>query len=496
MNTVLNRTSGPVDRDNCIVYGVKVLGFNSQNGRIYEQQAVQNAVSLYENAPVNKDHKVDAPSFSDRLGWLQNVRLKPDGLYADFKYNPHADGIESFLWFAENNGLGDVGFSHLVSGKYLIDPDGTERVVRIDRVRSVDLVANPATTTTIFESEVPSKIKKLKDEGYPQDQAVAIALDMSKRGDISEEEGFSPPEEVRNNAARGLELRDKYNRGGTEVGVARARDLSNGKSIPADTIQRMVSYFARHEVDKKGEGWGKDSAGYIAWLLWGGDAGKSWANSIADRLDDNTSKESTVKNDKMMQEENPVKEMYKEEAPSAAPTEEPSAEPTQEKPTSDMLKQIMDICVGEGTGEDKGKKILDLIAAATGLGGSSEPTSETTDVTGNPTSGTPAQASTSDDDGEEKDDMEESINELKELRKWKEEKLKEEKILGLISESKLEATPVFVKQLASIDETLWAEAIDDRKKVALSKASVKPVSSIAIQGESSYKQFLENVLGK
>ena len=203
-----------------------------------------------------------------------------------------------------------------------------------------------------------------------------------------------------------------------------------------------------------------------------------------------------MKNDKMMQEENPVKEMYKEEAPSAAPTEEPSAEPTQEKPTSDMLKQIMDICVGEGTGEDKGKKILDLIAAATGLGGSSEPTSETTDVTGNPTSGTPAQASTSDDDGEEKDDMEESINELKALRKWKEEKLKEEKILGLISESKLEATPVFVKQLASIDETLWAEAIDDRKKVALSKASVKPVSSIAIQGESSYKQFLENVLGK
>ena len=45
----------------------------------------------------------------------------------------------------------------------------------------------------------------------------------------------------------------------------------------------MVSYFARHEVDKKGEGWGVDSAGYIAWLLWGGDAGKSWANSIAKR---------------------------------------------------------------------------------------------------------------------------------------------------------------------------------------------------------------------
>jgi hypothetical protein len=42
----------------------------------------------------------------------------------------------------------------------------------------------------------------------------------------------------------------------------------------------MNSYFARHEVDKKGEGWGKDSAGYIAWLLWGGDAGWSWVKGI------------------------------------------------------------------------------------------------------------------------------------------------------------------------------------------------------------------------
>jgi len=92
--------------------------------------------------------------------------------------------------------------------------------------------------------------------------------------------GFAPPQEVRSNAKRGLELRDKYGRGGTEVGVARARDLSNGRSVSLDTIKRMVSYFARHEVDKQGEGWGKDSAGYIAWLLWGGDAGKTWANKI------------------------------------------------------------------------------------------------------------------------------------------------------------------------------------------------------------------------
>ena len=93
-------------------------------------------------------------------------------------------------------------------------------------------------------------------------------------------DGFVPPATVRSNAKRGLELREKHGRGGTAVGVARARDLSNGASISYDTIKRMNSYFARHEVDKKGEGWGKDSAGYIAWLLWGGDAGWSWARGI------------------------------------------------------------------------------------------------------------------------------------------------------------------------------------------------------------------------
>lgn len=99
-------------------------------------------------------------------------------------------------------------------------------------------------------------------------------------------DGFTPPEGVRSAARRGLKLRQEFGRGGTAVGVARARDLSNGKAIPLKTINRMVSYFARHEVDKKGENWGNSSnpsAGYIAWLLWGGDAGKSWANGIAER---------------------------------------------------------------------------------------------------------------------------------------------------------------------------------------------------------------------
>jgi len=138
---------------------------------------------------------------------------------------------------------------------------------------------------------------KEKFDVYPSAVANAwVVREYKKRGGgyrkteskkmILKEDGFLPPQTVRNNAKRGLELRREFGRGGTEVGVARARDLSNGKSLPLETINRMVSYFARHEVDKKGENWGNasdPSRGYIAWLLWGGDAGKTWANSIAER---------------------------------------------------------------------------------------------------------------------------------------------------------------------------------------------------------------------
>jgi hypothetical protein len=96
---------------------------------------------------------------------------------------------------------------------------------------------------------------------------------------------LQPTAEMAANAKRGLALRDEHGRGGTEVGVARARDISNRKNLSPDTVRRMNSYFARHEVDKKGEGWGEDSAGYIAWLLWGGDEGKAWAARKSKELD-------------------------------------------------------------------------------------------------------------------------------------------------------------------------------------------------------------------
>lgn len=85
-----------------------------------------------------------------------------------------------------------------------------------------------------------------------------------------------------NEAELGLKWRKEFGRGGTSVGVARARDLKNRTDLSIKTIKRMYSFFSRHEVDKKAEGFRKGEKGYpsngrIAWALWGGDPGFSWS---------------------------------------------------------------------------------------------------------------------------------------------------------------------------------------------------------------------------
>jgi len=94
---------------------------------------------------------------------------------------------------------------------------------------------------------------------------------------------FTPPADVARNAQRALDVRatkPPSQQGMTPVGLARARQLANRDPVSLDTVQRMVSYFARHEVDKQGSTWDEQGKGWQAWFGWGGDEGRTWANQI------------------------------------------------------------------------------------------------------------------------------------------------------------------------------------------------------------------------
>jgi HK97 family phage prohead protease len=100
---------------------------------------------------------------------------------------------------------------------------------------------------------------------------------------------FNPPSGVREEANRGLAWRREFGRGGTAVGIARARDLGNGTKISPDTARRMKAFFDRHQSDKTAEGWapgekGFPSNGRIAHALWGGDAGYSWSKKLVRQM--------------------------------------------------------------------------------------------------------------------------------------------------------------------------------------------------------------------
>jgi HK97 family phage major capsid protein len=131
-------------------------------------------------------------------------------------------------------------------------------------------------------------------------------------------DSYKPTSGMQEEAQRGLDWRREYGRGGTEVGVARARDIVSGKNLSEDTVKRMFSFFSRHEVDKQAEGFspgeeGYPSAGRIAWALWGGDAGFSWSRDKVAGMDEDRAVQTEEKDD-TMPEENEGAEMVEQRA--------------------------------------------------------------------------------------------------------------------------------------------------------------------------------------
>ena len=139
---------------------------------------------------------------------------------------------------------------------------------------------------------------------------------------------FRPPESVANAAERGLEYRrkqkgDKAGLSSQEAGaqgigsgVQRAVNLKNRDEISPDTVRQMNRFFSRHEKNKsidpkhKGEPW-KDK-GYVSWLLWGGDPGRSWVNKILRQMDAADEKEKSKKAAQLVREAGEILNIQKD----------------------------------------------------------------------------------------------------------------------------------------------------------------------------------------
>jgi hypothetical protein len=159
-----------IDREEGVIRGVKILGLESRNRRVYLPEALVQAARLYEDAKVNVNHPKGNPTaprdYQDRIGTIRNVNVRQnEGLFADFHFNPKHALAEQLIWDAEH-APENVGFSHNVEARTA--KQGDEVVVEaITRVQSVDLVADPATTRGLFESAGDEIVDSPTDKPEP-----------------------------------------------------------------------------------------------------------------------------------------------------------------------------------------------------------------------------------------------------------------------------------------------------------------------------------------
>lgn len=100
----------------------------------------------------------------------------------------------------------------------------------------------------------------------------------------------TPTDAMRAEAERYRKWKADGHKGGTEVAARRATQILSGQPLSPDTIRTMSAWFARHEVDKQGQGFspgedGYPSPGRVAWAAWGGDPGKSWSDNLVSQMD-------------------------------------------------------------------------------------------------------------------------------------------------------------------------------------------------------------------
>lgn len=218
-----------------------------QNNSTLEHQYQINGLSLVESWIVeDKVHDKSVKYGMDLpLGtWVGAVKVNNDKIWSEFVKTGKVKGFSIEGYFADKMERPKEAIKDFSSDKVLQEIDQEEAEYLLGQVKAI--------------------IKN--DKRY-------------KGGKKTTLESYSDyPSGVKNNAKRGLELNEKVNnKCATQVGKVRAQQLAQGKAISEETIKRMYSYLSRAE-EYYDEGDTK-ACGTISYLLWGGKAGKRWAES-------------------------------------------------------------------------------------------------------------------------------------------------------------------------------------------------------------------------
>lgn len=159
-----------IDTESGVIRNVRCLGSVSANGRKYSDKALTSAARLYEEIEVMIDHRgperrPEARSMREGVGVLRNCRVDRSNpsdpcVRADLHYYKAFPGIDLVLERIIRTPT-KIGLSHDALGEM---GSGKEPIVEeVHRVFSVDLVRDPATSTTLFEERQTMPAITLKE---------------------------------------------------------------------------------------------------------------------------------------------------------------------------------------------------------------------------------------------------------------------------------------------------------------------------------------------
>jgi hypothetical protein len=151
---------------------------------------------------------------------------------------------------------------------------------------------SPLAVITPFDDDEPEDylVVVMVSELEKIDEPAAASKERSHEVEVEERAvSLVPSEGMAAAARRGLKLHEDGRSGDglKPETVSRAKRIAAREELTPEHVREMRAWFARHKVDRR-PGWdkaGEETPGFVAWELWGGNAGQEWSESKVKQMD-------------------------------------------------------------------------------------------------------------------------------------------------------------------------------------------------------------------
>ena len=199
--------------------------------------------------------------------------------------NPSLDPVKAIIQSGLDNGY---KFADVLQ---MLDIGGYMMVVRPKEIIE-EPTTEPMDVEDSLSKSILTKIMNLLNKVGEPSLAGSVAEGGTATFKADTPDTFVPPKGVQEEAKRALAWIEEGHAGAnfTSVGRTRASQLANGEGVSRDTLARMKSFLARHEVDSQGEGYNQGDKGYpspgrVSYAAWGGKAAKAWVDKLFNQYD-------------------------------------------------------------------------------------------------------------------------------------------------------------------------------------------------------------------